>query len=167
MKAHVWVLTRLAATLFWAFVLGALIYWVVFPTAISIGYRVAGTKLDRFELQGGEGAAGSEDAVYFAARYDCRRSITWITGTPPEAAYWMIGIYDNRLQRIPGGHLNDATIEVHEDGQFHIAIQRLPGSPSNTLECGRHRTGLVLMRVFLPEDRDAVVVPTIERVPVD
>jgi len=64
MKAHVWLLTRLVAALFWAVVLGALVYWVVFPTIISIGYRVAGTKLDRFGLQGGEGAAGSEDWIH-------------------------------------------------------------------------------------------------------
>ncbi len=79
----------------------------------------------------------------------------------------MIGLYDHRLQRIPGGHLNDSTVEIQEDGRFHITVQRLTGSLSNTLECGRHRTGLILMRVFLPADRDTVIAPTIERIPMD
>ena len=104
MKAHVWVLTRLAAVLFWAVSLGALVYWVVFPTVIGIGYRVAGTKLDRFELQGGEGAAGSEDAVYFAARYDCRKSVTRIVGTPVprhKQLYNIVGLGDQRESEQP------------------------------------------------------------------
>jgi len=166
MTALGWVLTRLAAASVWAIVLGALVYHLVFPMVIRFGYRLRVTSLDRFELQGGEGAAGSEDAVYFAARYDCRHAVTRIAGVPPNAVYWMIGLYDHRLQRIPGGHLNDSLVEILEDGQFHITVQRLPGSLSNTLECGRQRTGLILMRVFLPADRGAVIAPTIERFPI-
>jgi hypothetical protein len=160
-----WILTRLAAASLWAAALGALAYYLVFPTVIRIGYRLRAANLDRFERQSGQGAAGSEDAVYFAARYDCRQAITRIVGTPPSAVYWMIGLYDHRLQRIPGGHLNDSTVEIQEDGRFHITVQRLPGSLCNTLECGRHCTGLILMRVFLPVDRDTVIAPTIERIP--
>jgi hypothetical protein len=151
--------------LFWVVVLGALVYYVALPAVGFVGYRVEGIPLDKFIRQSGEGAAGSKDAVYYTARYDCRQAITRMTGTPPDAVYWMIGIYDNRLQRIPGGHLNGSTVEVQEDGQFHITIQRLPGSLSHTLECGRHGTGLIMLRVFLPEDFEADHAPTIERLP--
>jgi len=78
----------------------------------------------------------------------------------------MIGIYDNWLQRIPGGHLNDTTVEVEEDGQFHFLIQQRPGNAQNTLECGNRGTGIVIMRIFLPSDPEAVITPTIKRRPV-
>jgi uncharacterized membrane protein len=165
MITFTWILMRLAATLSWAAILGALGYFVIFPAIVRAGYRKAGLRFDRFQLQGGEEASGSEDAVYFAARFDCRKAITRIAGPAPDAVYWMIGIYDDRLQRIPGGHLNGATAEIDKDGQFQIAIQSLPGNASSTLECGRHRIGLLLMRVFLPKDKDKVVAPTIQRMP--
>ena len=161
-----WILMRLAAALLWAAVLGALGYFVIFPAIVRAGYRRAGLRLDRFELQGGEEAAGSEDAVYFAARFDCRKTITQITGTAPDALYWMMGIYDDRLQRIPGGHLNGSTVEIDESGRFQIAIQSLPGNASSTLECGNCLTGLLMMRVFLPKDRDQVIAPAIRRIPI-
>jgi hypothetical protein len=165
MKTSRWFLTRFMAVLFWAVVLGALVYYVVLPAVGFIGYRVVNIPLDHFERQVGTDASGDPDAVYYVARYDCRQAITRITGTPPDAVYWMIGIYDNRLQRIPGGHLNGSAIEVQEDGQFHITIQRLPGPLSNTLECGRHGSGLLMLRVFLPKDRMEDHAPTIERIP--
>lgn len=161
-----WILMRLAAALLWAAVLGAGGYFVVFPAIVRAGYRRAGLRLDRFELQGGEEAAGSEDAVYFAARFDCRKTITQVTGTAPDAVYWMMGIYDDRLQRIPGGHLNGSTVEIDESGRFQIAIQSLPGNASSTLECGNCRAGLLMMRVFLPKERDQVIAPAIRRIPI-
>lgn len=164
MTALAWIATRLLAALFWAVILGALGYWIIFPAIVRAGYRRAGLALDRFQLQGGEEAAGSEDAVYLVARYDCRRGVTRLVGAPPDAVYWMIGIYDDRLQRIPGGHLNGSTVEVQPDGKFHLTIQSLPGSLGSTLECRGNRRGLVLVRVFLPRDRDQVVAPVIERV---
>jgi len=166
MSVLLWFVTRLA----WAVVVGgvflALAYSVILPAIVKAGYRLSKEELelDRFKLSGGQQASGSEDAVYYAALYDCRKAVTKITSPVPDAVYWMIGIYDNRLQRIPGGHLNDATVEVKEDGQFHLVIQPLPGNLPNTLECGRHRTGLIIYRVFLPVDRDKVVPPTIERI---
>jgi uncharacterized membrane protein len=160
-----WILTRLVAGLLWAGLIAALGYYVIVPAIVRAGYQSAGTRLDRFELQGGEEASGSEDAVYYAARYDCRKTITRIRGTAPDALYWMIGIYDTRLQRIPGGHLNDATVETDEQGRFSITIRSLPGPISHTLECGRQRTGLIIMRVFLPQDRTKVTAPTIQRMP--
>jgi hypothetical protein len=165
MTALAWIVTRLLAAGLWVAALGAVGYFIVFPAIVRAGYRAEGVSLDRFKLQGGEGASGSEDAVYFAARYDCRRAITRISGTAPDALYWMIGIYDDRLQRIPGGHLNDATVEVDAEGRFRLTIQPLPGPLSTTLECGRHRRGLILVRVFLPRDRARVVAPDIERIP--
>jgi uncharacterized membrane protein len=122
--------------------------------------------LDHFRREEGGEASGSEDAVYFAARYDCRNTVTRIAGEAPDAVYWMIGIYDNRFQRIPGGHLNDATIEIDEEGNFEAVIQRGPGNAQSTLECGNNGTGIILVRVFLPADRDSVATPTIEREPI-
>jgi hypothetical protein len=75
----------------------------------------------------------------------------------------MIGIYDNRFQRIPGGHLNDATIEIDEEGNFEAIVQQGPGNAQNTLECGNKGTGIILVRVFLPADPESVAAPTIER----
>ncbi len=140
---------------------------MILPAVVSAGYRLTreGPELGRFKLSGGRKAAGSEDAVYYAALYDCRDAVTHITAPAPDALFWMMGIYDNRFQRIPAGHLNDSTVELDDEGRFHIVIQSLPGSLQNTLECRSHRTGLIIYRVFLPRDRDAVVAPTIERVP--
>jgi uncharacterized membrane protein len=168
MSILVWVLTRAAGAAVVGSALLALAYYLVIPAVVKVGYRLSKERpvLERFKRVGGQSAAGSEDAVYYEAQYDCRKAITRITGPAPDAHYWMIGIYDNRLQRLPGGHLNDATAEIREDGQFHLVIQSLPGNLSNTLECGRHGTGLILYRVFLPEDRDKVLPPTIERIPI-
>ncbi len=162
------VILRLVSAVLVGGILLALAYGVILPAVVRAGYRLSkeGLELDRFKLAGGRQAAGSEDAVYYAALYDGRKTITKITGPVPDALYWMIGIYDNRFQRIPGGHLNDAAVEVKEDGQFHLVIQSLPGNLANTLECGRHRTGLIIYRVFLPVDRHEVVPPTIERIPI-
>jgi len=166
MSVLLWVVTRLAGAMVVGGVFLVLAYSVILPAIVKAGYRLSKERLelDHFKLSGGRQAAGSEDAVYYAALYDCRKAITKITGPVPDALYWMIGIYDNRLQRIPGGHLNDAVVEVKEDGQFHLVIQPLPGNLSNSLECGRHRTGLIIYRVFLPVDRDKVIPPTIERI---
>jgi uncharacterized membrane protein len=165
MTILVWIVTRLVVALLWAAILGAVGYYVILTAIVRAGYRAEGVPLDRFKLQEGEEASGSEDAVYFAARYDCRKAITRISGTAPDAVYWMIGIYDDRLPRIPGGHLNDATVDIDQDGRFRLTIQPLPGPLSTTLECGRHRTGLILMRVFLPQDRAKVIAPAIQRIP--
>ena len=168
MSVLAWVVTRLAGALLVGGVFLVLAYSVILPAIVKAGYRLSkeGLEIDRFKLTGGRQASGSEDAVYYVALYDCRKAITRITGPAPDALYWMIGIYDNRFQRIPGGHLNDATVEVKEDGRFHLVIQPLPGNLPNTLECGENRTGLIIYRVFLPVDRDQVVPPTIERIPV-
>lgn len=168
MSGPLWLLTRVAGAVVAGGTFLALLYYFILPTIVKVGYRLSreGLELERFKLSGGRNAAGSEDAVYYAALYDCRKAITKITGPAPKALYWMIGIYDNRFQRIRGGHLNDATVEVKEDGQFHVVIQPLPGNLSNTLECGRQRSGLIIYRVFLPEERDKVVAPTIERIPI-
>jgi len=165
MKVLRWILSRLAVAIILGAVLGALAYYVVVPAVVSANYQRQ-LPLDHFVRSTGSGAAGSRDAVYLAARYDCRDAVTEITGPPPDALYWMIGIYDNRLQRIPGGHLNDTTIEVEEDGQFHLLIQQRPGNAQNTLECGNRGTGIVIMRIFLPSDPEAVITPTIKRRPV-
>jgi hypothetical protein len=165
MTVLVWILTRLVAALLWAGILAVVGYYVLFPAIVRAGYRRAGLQLERFKRQGGEEASGSEDAVYFAARYDCRKAVAKISGAAPDAIYWMIGIFDDRLQRIPGGHLNDATVEVDEQGRFSLTIQPQPGPISNTLECGRHRSGLIIMRIFLPRDRDQVIAPVIQRAP--
>ena len=166
MSVLVWVLTRAVGAAVVGSALLALVYYLVLPAVVKIGYRLSKERpeLERFKRVGGQSAAGSEDAVYYVAQYDCRKAITRITGPAANALYWMIGIYDNRFQRLRGGHLNDVTAEIGEDGQFHLVIQSLPGNISNTLECGRHRTGLILYRVFLPEDRDKVLPPTIERI---
>lgn len=168
MSVLLWVVTRLAGAVVVGGIFLVLAYSLILPAVVKAGYRLSqeGLESDRFKLSGGRQAAGSEDAVYYAALYDGRRAITRITGPDPDALYWMIGIYDNRFQRIPGGHLNDATVEVREDGRFRLVIQPLPGNLPNTLECGRHRTGLIIYRVFLPADRDQVVSPTIERIPI-
>jgi uncharacterized membrane protein len=168
MSVFLWVLTRAAGAVVVGAAFLALVYFLIVPAVVKLGYRLSSEKLEleRFKLVGGQQAAGSEDAVYYAALYDCRKTITRITGPVPDAQYWMIGIYDNRFQRIRGGHLNDMTVEIQEDGQFHVVIHPLPGNLSNTLECGRHRTGLIIYRVFLPEDRDKVTPPTIERIPI-
>lgn len=160
-----WIYSRLAVALGLGISLGLLVYFVLLPVYVDARTRQE-LSLDHFELQSGSGAAGSQDAVYFAARFDCQDSITEISGPPPDAVYWMIGIYDNRFERIRGGHANDSTVEIADDGQFHLTIQRLPGNAETTLECGNHRRGLILMRVFLPNDPDAVVPPTIHRRPV-
>jgi len=168
MSVLLWVVTRLVGAVVVGGVFLVLAYSVILPAIVKTGYRLSkeGLALDRFKLTGGEQASGSEDAVYYAALYDCRKAVTKITGSVPDAVYWMIGIYDSRLQRIPGGHLNDATVEVTEGGQFHLVIQSLPGNLSNTLECRRHRTGLIIYRVFLPVDKDQVAPPTIQRIPI-
>jgi uncharacterized membrane protein len=168
MSGWLWLVTRLAGAVVVGGIFLVLAYRVFVPAIVKTGYRLSkeGLELDRFKLSGGRQAAGSEDAVYYAALYDCRKAITRITSPAPDALYWMIGIYDNRFQRIPGGHLNDMTVELDEDGRFHLVIQPRPGNLSNTLECGRHRTGLILYRVFLPVDRDRVMPPTIQRFPI-
>jgi uncharacterized membrane protein len=168
MSVVAWLLTRAAGAIVVGSALLALAYYLVLPTVVTVGYRLSKERpeLERFKRVGGQSAAGSEDAVYYIALYDCRKAITKITGPAPDALYWMIGIYDNRFQRLRGGHLNDATAEIGEDGQFHLVIQSLPGNLSNTLECGRHGSGLILYRVFLPEDRDKVLPPSIERIPI-
>lgn len=165
MKVMTWILSRLAMALILGAILGALGYYVAVPAVVSANYQKQ-LSLDYFIRFAGSGAAGSEDAVYLAARYDCRDAVTAIIGPPPDALYWMIGIYDNRLQRIPGGHLNDTTVKVEEDGQFHLLIQQRPGNTQNTLECGNKRTGIIIMRVFLPSDPEAVLAPIIQRRPV-
>ncbi len=158
-----WILTRLGAALIEGLLLIALIWYVLFPIGISIAYRTE-LPIDEFLRQGsGAGAAGSADAIYFTARYSCRNTVTTITGEAPDANYWMFGIYDNRLLRIPGGHLNGDTIDIDEDGRYKIRIQPGPGNAQNTLECRRGGAGIIIMRVFLPEDRDAVQAPTIDR----
>jgi uncharacterized membrane protein len=168
MSGLLWVLTRAAGAAVVGVAFLALAYRFILPAVVKAGYRLSKERpeLERFKLVGGRKAAGSEDAIYYAALYDCRKAITRITGPAPDAVYWMIGVYDNRFQRIRGGHLNDVTAEIKEDGQFHVVIQPLPGNLPNTLECGRHRTGLIIYRVFLPEDRDKVTSPTIERIPI-
>lgn len=162
MKTLRWIISRLAVALVLGLVVGLLVYHVAVPAAASAAARKA-LSLDHFTRETGSGAAGSQDAVYFAARYDCRNTVTRIAGPTPDAVYWMIGIYDNRFQRIPGGHLNGAMIEIDEDGNFEAIIQQGPGNAQNTLECGNKRTGIILMRVFLPVDPESVAAPTIER----
>ena len=162
MKAVKWFLSRMAVALVLGAVIGLLAYYVAVPAGVSAAAKRA-LSLDHFTRETGSGAAGSQDAVYFAARYDCRNANTWISGEAPDAVYWMIGIYDNRFQRIPGGHLNDATVDIDADSHYHVVIQQVPGNAQNTLECGNKRTGLVIMRVFLPEDPEAVSAPFIER----
>jgi len=163
MKMLRWLATRLTAALVMALVLALLIWYVLFPLGISIAYQ-AELPIDTFKRQGsGAGAAGSADAVYFTARYSCRNTVTTITGKAPDAVYWMIGIYDNRLMRIPGGHLNGDTIEIDDQGRYEIRIQPGPGNAQNTLECRPGDSGIVIMRVFLPADRDKVETPTIDR----
>jgi uncharacterized membrane protein len=167
MTPAAWIATRLAAALFAAVVFVTFAYYVIAPAVVKTAYRLTreGPELDRFKLSGGRKAAGSEDAVYYAALFDCRNAVTRITGPAPDALYWMIGIYDNRLQRIPGGHLNDAAVEIDDDGQFRIVIQPGPGNLNNTLECREYRTGLIIYRVFLPRSREEVLPPAIERIP--
>jgi hypothetical protein len=165
MSALVWIGTRVLAALLWAVLLGALAYWVIVPAIARAAFRKAGVRLERFQLRGGEEAASSQDAMYFVARYDCRGAITRIAGVAPDAVYWMIGIYDDCLQRIPGGHLNGDSLALQRDGRFTLTIQPLPGSLNHTLECRGNRRGLILMRVFLPRDRNQVQAPTIERIP--
>jgi hypothetical protein len=163
MNALKWMATRLAVALAMGLILVLLVWYVLFPLGISIAYR-SEMPGDEFVRQGsGAGAAGSADAVYFTARYSCRNMVTTITGQAPDAVYWMIGIYDNRLLRIPGGHLNGDTIAVDEDGRYEVRIQPGPGNAQNTLECPPGGSGIVIMRVFLPEDRDAVQAPVIDR----
>jgi len=162
MRVMRWILSRLAVALILGVVIGLLVYHVAVPAAASAAARKA-LSLDHFTRETGSGAAGSRDAVYFAARYDCRNTVTRISGEAPDAVYWMIGIYDNRFQRIPGGHLNDATIEIDDDGHFEAIIQQGPGNAQNTLECGNKGTGIILVRVFLPADPESVAAPTIER----
>jgi uncharacterized membrane protein len=164
MKVMKWMLSRLAVALVLGVGLVLLTYNALVPAYVITRSRQE-LPLDHFDLQSGSGSAGSQDAVYFAARFDCRNAVTEISGPSPDAVYWMIGLYDLRFQRIPGGHINDATVEIGKDGQFHLVIQRLPGNAQNTLECGNTRQGLILMRVFLPDDPDDVVPPTIERRP--
>ena len=167
MTTAAWIITRVAAAAFIAGALAIVAYYLIIPAVVNAAYRLTreGPELERFKHSGGRKAAGSEDAVYYAALFDCRDAITKITGPAPDAVYWMMGIYDNRLQRIPGGHLNDAAVEIDDDGQFRIVIQPQPGNLNTTLECREHRTGLIIYRVFLPEDREAVHPPTIERIP--
>jgi uncharacterized membrane protein len=165
MKVLTWILPRLAVALILGAFLAMLGYYVVVPAVVSANYQKQ-LSLEHFIRSTGTGVAGSQDAVYLAARYDCRDAVTEITGPPPDALYWMIGIYDNRLQRIPGGHLNDTTVKVEEDGRFHVLIQQRPGNAQNTLECGTKGTGIIIMRVFLPSDPEAVLAPSIQRRPV-
>lgn len=163
MKALTWFATRLIAALLMGLILVWLVWYVFFPLGISIAYR-SEIPLDRFKPQeSGAGAAGSADAVYFTARFSCRNVVTTITGQAPDAVYWMIGIYDNRLMRIPGGHLNGDTIAIDENGRYEVRIQPGPGNAQNTLECRPGISGIIIMRVFLPENRDAVEAPTIRR----
>lgn len=164
MKVLRWIATRLTAALVMGFILVLLVWYVLFPLGVSIAYQ-SELPDDRFiRQQSGAGAAGSADAVYFTARYSCRDdTVTTIIGQAPAAVYWMIGIYDNRLMRIPGGHLNGDTIAIDEDGRFEVRIQSVPGNAQNTLECRRGDSGIIIMRVFLPEDRDAVKAPIIKR----
>lgn len=164
MKTLRWAVSRLAVALLLCGILVSLAYFVVIPTYVDAEYKKE-LSLDHFDVRSGSGVAGSQDAVYFAARYDCRNAITRISGEAPTAVYWMIGIYDNRLQRIPGGHLNNTMIDVDENGQFQVVIQRRPGNSQNTMECRNKGTGIILIRVFLPEDPEAVVAPTIQREP--
>jgi uncharacterized membrane protein len=163
-KVVSWIVSRLVIALILGAILGALGYYVVVPAVVSAGYRQQ-LPLNHFVRSTGSGVAGSQDAVYLAARFDCRDAVTEIVGPSPDAQYWMIGIYDNWLQRIPGGHLNDTTVEVGQDGQFHLLIQQRRGNAQNTLECGNKRTGIVIFRVFLPRDPEAVIAPTIQRRP--
>lgn len=162
MRVVKWILSRLAMALFLGIVFVLLAYYIVFPIIVNTATRQR-LSLDHFVLQSGSSAAGSRDAVYFAARYECRKTVTRITGEAPDALYWMIGIYDNRLSRIQGGHLNDTTVEVDEHGQFHLVIQPGPGNAQNTLECRKGQSGVIIMRVFLPDDPDSVQPPTIHR----
>lgn len=163
MKVLKWIATRLTTALGMGLILALLVWYVLFPLGISIAYR-SELPLDEFVRQESSGgAAGSADAVYFTARYDCHDALTTITGKAPDAVYWMIGIYDNRLMRIPGGHLNGDTIAINEDGRYEIRIQPGPGNAQNTLECRHDGSGIVIMRVFLPEDRDSVEAPIIVR----
>lgn len=164
MNALKWVVSRLIAALLMLLLLFALIWYVLFPLGISIAYRAELPSVDEFTRQGsGAGAAGSDDAVYFTARYSCRNTVTTITGKAPDANYWMFGIYDNRLLRIPGGHVNGDTIAIDEDGNYAIRIQPGPGNDQNTLECRRGGSGIIIYRVFLPTDGDAVETPVIDR----
>ena len=163
MKAVKWLLSRLAVALILGVIVGLLAYYVIFPAYVAAAYR-KNLPLEQFVNQSGAGVAGSQDAVYFGARFDCHDTVTRISGEAPDALYWMIGIYDNHLNRIPGGHLNDTMVEVDEDGQFQVVIQEGPGNGQDTLECGNKRSGLIIMRVFLPEDPGAVTAPSIERV---
>jgi hypothetical protein len=157
-----WLAPRLAVAVVVLIGLLLLIWFVLFPLGISIATR-AELPLDEFELQSGEGAAGSEDAVYYAARYTCRNTVTRLTGPAPDAAYWMMGIYDNHLLRIPGGHLNGDTIDIDEDGNYTVYIQPRPDNAGSTLECRPGGSGVMIVRVFLPTDPDAVQAPRIER----
>jgi uncharacterized membrane protein len=158
-----WIVTRLITALVMGLILLLLVWYVLFPMGISIAYRVE-LPIDEFIRQeSGAGAAGSSDAMYFTARYSCRNAVTTITGHAPDANYWMFGIYDNRLLRIPGGHLNGDTIDINENGNYEIRIQSGPGNAQNTLECYRGGSGIIIMRVFLPEDRDAIQTPIINR----
>lgn len=104
--------------------------------------------------------AGSADIAYLTMTFDCRENDLLITGPAPPAPYWQMGVYDEYVRAIQGGHVNHRTVTLGPDGRFTVRISRKGDGRPNTLDCAESPRGVFIYRVVLPTG--PVPTPTVQ-----
>jgi hypothetical protein len=104
--------------------------------------------------------AGSADIAYLTMTYDCREQDLLISGQAPPAPYWQMGIYDEYVRAVQGGHLNHRTVAIGADGRFTVRLSRTGGGRPDTLDCSENPRGVFIYRVVLPTG--PVPTPTVQ-----
>ena len=132
--------------------------WAV-PAFVWNGYQ-AHTEINVLKAPPVDEGAGSHDIYYLASSFDCEAGDLWVVGPPPDADYWMIGIYDLRMRAMPSGHLNHRSVKVDSDGKFRIHITDSPTGADNELDCSSAAQGMLVVRIVRP--RTTVVDPVLE-----
>lgn len=154
-----WWATRLPVAVATIIVLGLLILGVIAPAIIWWIYR-RNMPIQALYVPDIDQGAGSTDLGYWVGLYDVRYSDLVIRGTPPDADYWMIGVYDRWMLDIPTGHRNQDHITLEPDGTFEVVITARPSGRPNTLDVGRARRGMIMYRAVLP--KAPIPEPTVE-----
>ncbi len=154
-----WVLPRLAVASAVAVASYVLIWRYLLPRVVWGQYRKE-MKLHVLEPPPVDEGAGSSDLAYLTMTYDCREHDLLITGEAPPAPYWMMGVYDEYVRAIQGGHVNHRTVRVGPDGRFTVRISRKGDGKPDTVDCAESPRGVFIYRVVLPTG--PVPTPTVQ-----